>query len=106
MSSILSNVEAEMRRLVAEAQKEDIFLRLIGGLAFKVHCLHATHRALQREYPDIDFVTDKASACKLLEFLPAMGYTPNKTLNTLSGDSRQLYYDQENGRQIEIFISD
>jgi hypothetical protein len=35
-----------------------------------------------------------------------MGYTPNKTLNTLSGDRRQLYYDEVNGRQIDIFIGD
>ncbi len=104
--SILPDVEAEMRRLVAEAQAEAIFLRLIGGLAFKVHCPHATHRALERKYPDIDFVTDKPGARKLLEFLPAMGYTPNKTLNTLSGDRRQLYYDEANGRQIDIFIGD
>jgi hypothetical protein len=104
--SILPDVEQEMQRIVSEAEKQDIFLRLIGGLAFKMHCPHAAHRALEREYPDIDFVTDKASARQLLEFLPAMGYTPNKTLNTLSGDQRQLYYDEENGRQIDIFIGD
>ena len=104
--NILPDVEAEMRRIVSEAQQQDIFLRLVGGLAFKVHCPHATHRALERAYPDIDFVTDKASAVRLLEFLPALGYTPNKTLNTLSGDRRQLYYDETNGRQIDIFIGD
>jgi len=104
--SILPDVEAEMRRIVSEAEKQDIFLRLIGGLAFKVHCPQATHRALEREYPDIDFVTNKASSIKLLDFLPALGYTPNKTLNTLSGDQRQLYYDEVNSRQIDIFIGD
>jgi hypothetical protein len=35
-----------------------------------------------------------------------MGYTPNKTFNTLSGDRRQLWYDEEQGRQIDIFIGD
>lgn len=104
--SILPDVEAEMQRIVSEAQKQDIFLRLIGGLAFKVHCPHATHRALEREYPDIDFVTDKATSIKLMDFLLALGYTPNKTLNTLSGDRRQLYYDEIHGRQIDIFIGD
>lgn len=102
--SILANVEDEMQRIVYEAQKEGIFLRLLGGLAFKVHCPHAAHRALERAYPDIDFITDKASAKKLTDFLPAMGYTPNKTFNTLSGDRRQLYYDEVHGRQIDVFI--
>lgn len=104
--SILPDVEQEMHRIISEAEKQDIFLRLIGGLAFKVHCPHATHRALEREYPDIDFVTDKENSVKLMDFLPALGYTPNKTLNTLSGDTRQLYYDEVNGRQIDIFIGD
>jgi hypothetical protein len=104
--SILPNVEDEMQRIVSEAQKEGIFLRLLGGLAFKVHCPHAAHRALERAYPDIDFITDKASAKKLTDFLPALGYTPNKTFNTLSGDRRQLYYDEVHGRQIDIFIGD
>jgi hypothetical protein len=104
--STLPNLEDEMRRIVSEAQKQDILLRLIGGLAIKVHSPNASHRALEREYPDIDFVTDKAGAKKLTDFLPAMGYTPNKTFNTLSGDRRQLYYDEPRGRQIDVFIGD
>jgi hypothetical protein len=104
--STLPDLEAEMHRLVSEAQQQDIFLRLLGGLAIKVHSPNASHRSLERHYPDIDFVTDKNSAKKLLDFLPTMGYTPNKTFNTLSGDRRQLWYDEEHGRQIDIFIGD
>ena len=104
--STLPDLEAEMHRLVSEAQKQAIFLRVLGGLAIKVHSPHASHRSLERKYPDIDFVTDKNSAKKLLDFLPEMGYTPNKTFNTLSGDRRQLWYDEAQGRQIDIFIGD
>jgi len=104
--STLPGLEDEMYRLISEAQKEDIFLRVLGGLAIKHHSVHASHPALARDYPDIDFVTDKASANKLLDFLPTMGYTPNKTFNTLSGDRRQLYYDEPRNRQIDVFIGD
>lgn len=104
--SILPDLQDEMYRLISEAQKQDIFLRVLGGLAIKVHSPHTSHRALERKYPDIDFVTDKAGAKKLTDFLPAMGYTPNKTFNTLSGDRRQLYYDEQYGRQIDVFIGD
>jgi hypothetical protein len=106
MSSTLPDLEEEMHRLISEAQSQDIFLRLLGGLAIKAHSPHARHRSLERHYPDIDFVTDKTSAKNLLAFLPTMGYTPNKTFNTLSGDRRQLWYDEEHGRQIDIFIGD
>jgi hypothetical protein len=104
--STLADLEQEMQRIISEAQKQDIFLRLIGGLAVKVHCPHASHRALEREYPDIDFVTDKASAQKLMDFLPGMGYTPNMRMNTLSGDRRQLYYDEARNRQIDVFVGE
>jgi hypothetical protein len=106
MSTPLPDLEQEMHRLISEAQAQDIFLRLLGGLAIKVHSPNASHRSLERHYPDIDFVTDKNSAKKLLDFLPGMGYTPNKTFNTLSGDRRQLWYDEEHGRQIDVFIGD
>jgi hypothetical protein len=104
--STLPLLEDEMHRLVDEAQRRGIFLRLMGGLAVKVHCDRAAHRALMRDYPDIDFVTNKAGALRLESFLVDMGYTPNKTFNTLSGDHRQLYHDQPRNRQIDIFIGD
>ena len=104
--STLPGLEDEMRRLVDEAQKAGIFLRLLGGLAIKQHCDRAPHRALMRSYPDIDFVTNKEGAQRLEAFLSGMGYTPNKTFNTLSGDHRQLYYDTARSRQIDIFIGD
>jgi hypothetical protein len=102
--TILPNVEDEMQRIISEAQKQGIFLRVIGGLALKVHCHNARLDCLKRDYPDIDFVTNKEGAKKLIDFLPSMGYTPNKTFNTLSGDRRQLYYDEANGRQVDVFI--
>jgi hypothetical protein len=104
--STLPHVEDEMQRIVSEAQKQDIALRLIGGLAVKAHCPHANHRSLEREYPDIDFITDKAGGRKLMDFFPALGYTPDKALNVLAGNRRQLYYDDTRGRQVDVFIGD
>jgi hypothetical protein len=95
-----------MHRLISEAQAEGIFLRVLGGLAIKVHSPQSSHRALVRSYPDIDFVTDKPGARQLEAFLAPRGYTPNKTFNTLSGDRRQLYYDLERNRQIDVFIGE
>lgn len=104
--STLPRLEDELDRLIGEANQQGIFLRVLGGLAVKLRSPHASHRGLERAYPDIDFVTNKGSARKLTAFLPAMGYTPNKTFNTLSGDRRQLWYDEEHNRQIDIFIGD
>jgi hypothetical protein len=103
----IANLEDEMYRIMTEAERQGIILRLIGGLAVKVHSPAASRQdALGREYPDIDFVTDKAGRRKVGRFLSGLGYAPNQRLNTLTGDLRQLYYDEQRGRHIDIFIGD
>ena len=106
MAFTLENVKDESIRLIQAADISHIDLRLIGGLAVKLRCPSAGHRSLERKYADVDFVTDREGSIELPAFLAQMGYVPNKTFNTLSGDRRQLYYDLERERQIDIFIGD
>ena len=40
----------------------------------------------------------------MAEFLTAQGYDPNKTFNAMHGDRRLLFYDEPNGRQIDVFV--
>jgi len=106
MTQTLEDVKDESLRLIEAAQKENIFLRLIGGLAVWLQSPSSTQGILARAYKDADFVTDKAGSILLPDFFERMDYSPNKTFNTLSGDTRQLYYDLERDRQIDIFISE
>ena len=34
-----------------------------------------------------------------------LGYRPNKRFNNLRGDKRMLFYDEPNGRQVDVFVS-
>lgn len=102
---ILKDVEKEAVRLIETAQREGIILRLLGGLAIKIHSPKgASHPALARSYADMDFVTDRKSARYLEKFLSGQGYTPDIRFNTLNGDRRQLYFDEAHDRQIDIFV--
>ena len=96
----------EMNRLMDAAQVQNLHLRLIGGLAIKVHSPSASHRALQRGYPDIDLVVPKRDKRKLDVFFAEMGYAPEKNFNLLNGDRRQIFYDVETGRRIDVFVGD
>jgi hypothetical protein len=96
----------EMNRLMDAAQEKKLHLRLIGGLAIKVHSPSASHRALQRAYPDIDLVVPKRDKRKLDGFFADLGYLPEKNFNLLNGDRRQIFYDAETGRRIDIFVGD
>jgi hypothetical protein len=103
--STLANARDEMRRLRDQAAERDIVLRALGGLAVAAHCARANVPPLAREYPDIDFVTDRAGAPSLDDFFAAMGYAPNKTFNTLTGDWRRMYLDEARGRHIDVFVN-
>ena len=102
----LERVEDEMPRIVGEAQKQGVLLRVIGGLAVQAHCPSANHTSLERAYPDIDLVTAKEQTRHLDKLMSTLGYAADKTFNTLNGDRRQLYYDQARSRRVDIFIGE
>ena len=102
--TILSDGPAEAQRLVAAAQEAGLLLRLVGGLAVRLHSPSATHRSLARAYPDLDYVTNEKRSDRLEKFFTGQGYQPNKTFNLLNGDRRLLFWDEGNSRQIDIFV--
>jgi len=52
---IVPDIQSEMNRLISAARQKSILLRLLGGLAVKVHH-KVDHAAFRREYGDLDFV--------------------------------------------------
>lgn len=101
---ICDDVVEEAQRLIAAGAARNLTLRLLGGIAIRLHCPSATHRALTRVLPDIDLVVPASAGPHVEPFLAGEGYSPNKTFNTLSGARRQLYYDLERNRQVDVFI--
>ncbi|NPV84782.1 MAG: hypothetical protein HPY45_02070 [Anaerolineae bacterium] len=96
----------ELNRLLAEATKQHLHLRLIGGLAIKLHCKGADHPALRRQYSDFDFVVPRIEGRRLEAFFYSMGYEPSREFNLLNGNRRQLYHDMGTGRRVDIFVGD
>lgn len=101
----LDNIQDEALRVVQTAQQQGITLRLLGGLAVRLHCESATHRSLARPYPDIDFATPHKQANKIEKVFDELGYTPNKNFNLFNGDVRLLFYDDAHHRQVDIFVA-
>ncbi len=100
---MLANIEQEARRIVAAAEAQGITLRLLGGLAIRLHAPSATHRALERAYPDIDLATDARSQA-VESLIAGLGYAPDRQFNLLHGSSRLLFYDESHGRQVDVFV--
>ncbi len=106
MSLPCAEIELEFERLLGESTAAGLTMRLLGGLAVKRRCSSATRPPFLRSYPDLDFAVDRHSGRQLGAWFAAQGYTPNRNFNTLNGDRRQLYYDDLNQRQIDIFVGE
>lgn len=101
--SILPDILDEMNRLIEAAREKSILLRVLGGLAVKVHH-KADHPTFRREYGDLDFVVAGKQRREFETFLPAVGYSPHKQFNLLNGAQRQIYYHNETEMKIDIFV--
>ncbi len=102
--TILPDAAEESRRIVAAAAERQVQLRLLGGLAVRLHCHSASHRALVRSYPDLDFACPPRQGAAVEALLAGLGYEANQTFNVLNGQTRLLFYDGANQRQIDVFI--
>jgi hypothetical protein len=103
MSGILEDIVAEGERLLGIASEEGVPLRLLGGVAI---CLKAPEvpASLARQYKDIDFAVTKKGGGAADKLLKAAGYEPNVAFNAMHARERGLYYDDANGRQVDLFI--
>lgn len=103
---VKSTIFEEMDELLNAAKRENIQIRLIGGLAIKYHSPSAEASSLKRSYPDIDVVVDKKGKNKLTAFFSSVGYAPDKTFNLLNGDRRQIFINNETGHRVDVFVGD
>jgi len=95
----------EMTRIIDAARVHKIDIRVIGGLAVRMHS-PVQRDAFTREYPDIDFVVHKKARRKLSPFFKDIGYIPDKQFNVLNGTRRQIFIDTRSGRRIDVFVGD
>lgn len=101
---IHEDVLEETVRLLAAAEREAIPVRALGGMAVVLHVGDLLHPAFRREIHDLDLATPKRAERKVEDFLGEQGYTPNRRFNAVHGARRLLFYDEPNGRQIDVFV--
>ena len=100
----LADATAEARRLLEAASREQVTIRLLGGVAIALLAYRPIPEPLRRTYGDIDLVTKREDAPHLRVLLEKQGYTANRRFNSLHGAHRLLYYDETNGRQLDVFV--
>ena len=98
-------IVGEARAIVRAATDRGVPVRLVGGLAVRVHA-ERLHPAFEREYKDIDLVTERGRGDDVAQLLEGLGYTGAPEFNALNGHRRLLYGDERTGRRIDVFVGE
>jgi hypothetical protein len=104
MTAIESDVLAEAERLVSLARDEGVVVRLLGGVAIRLHGPAEPPPVFVREYPDLDFVTTRKGSGDTQRFFTRAGYSANVAFNALNAQERLLFFDDEHERQVDVFV--
>jgi hypothetical protein len=60
--------------------------------------------ACDREYKDLDFATTRKGAGATQALLRRLGYAPHVAFNAMNSKERLLFFDDEHGRQVDVFV--
>jgi hypothetical protein len=102
----------EGKRLVDEAAKREIPLRLLGGVAIRIHCLEFLDFAKklmrlgegQQEYTDLDFMSYmQFRKNKMKEIFEEMGYEKRPTTMSSAATQRQIYFHPKGWFYVDVF---
>jgi hypothetical protein len=104
MSGIRPDMVEEALRICEEAERQNLELRLLGGVAIKLRARDGLHPAFEREYADLDWITPKGASAAAQKFFQAMGYTPQVRFNAIHGRERLLFFDEQHDRQVDILV--
>lgn len=102
----------EGKRLAEEAAKREIPLRLLGGVAIRIHCLEFMDFAKKlmrlgegrQEYTDLDFMSYVKFRKAMKEFFEEMGYEKRPTTLSSATTQRQIYFHPKGWFYVDVFF--
>ena len=97
--------ENELKRILKASDDAGILLRVIGSLAFQLHCPQFGYlqAAMGRAYTDIDFGAYGKQTKPVQEMMASLGYTENREVFIVSEGERAIYDKPDTGLHVDIF---
>jgi hypothetical protein len=97
--------ENELKRILKAADESKIMLRVIGSLAFQMHCPEFGYlqAAMGRAYTDIDFAAYNKQTKQIQELMKALGYKENLEVFIVSEGERAIYEKPQAGLHLDVF---
>src|SRR5512135_174282 len=97
--------ENELKRILKASADAGVLMRVIGSLAFQMHCPKYGYlqQAMGRAYTDIDFAAYGKQTKPIQELMARLGYVDNQEVFIVSGGTRSIFDRAEIGLHIDIF---
>jgi hypothetical protein len=98
--------ENELKRILQASDEADILLRVIGSLAFQMHCpkFGYLQAAMGRAYTDIDFAAYSRQTKEIRALMAGLGYAENREVFIVSSGSRAIFERPEIGIHVDVFF--
>ncbi len=97
--------ENELKHILTASSEAGIVMRVIGSLAFQLHCptYGYLQAALGRAYTDIDFASYSRHSKDIRELMARLGYEENREVFIVSEGDRAIYENRKIGIHTDVF---
>ena len=100
-----ADLVAEARRIVSAAVTANVTLRLLGGIAVRLHCPSTAEGApFARPINDIDLIGLGRDSGRIKQVFVDLGYTPHRHFNAVHGRTRLFFQDPVRALTVDVFL--
>lgn len=99
--------ENELKRILDASDQAGLLLRVIGSLAFQMHCpeFGYVQEAMGRAYTDIDFAAYSSQGKEIKVLMAGLGYNEDKEVFIVSEGDRSIFNNPTNGLHVDVFYN-
>ena len=97
--------ETELKRILNASDQAGLMLRVIGSLAFQMHCSQYGHlqEAMGRAYTDIDFAAYRKQSREIKELMSGLGYAEDREVFVVSEGDRSIFSSSNSSLHVDVF---
>jgi hypothetical protein len=97
--------EAELKRILEASEEAGVILRVIGSLAFQMHCpkFGYLQAAMGRAYTDIDFAGYRKQSKQIKEMMLDLGYEEIREVFIISEGDRAIFHQVNSDLHVDVF---
>lgn len=98
----------EALRLVRDGEARGLRLRILGSLAYRLHCPENLDLfdKMERDLTDIDFAVEKSQVKEIRDFLVGEGYVEDQKITMATEGSRYYLEHAATGLGVDLFVDE